>query len=224
MDTLATKRKLDTKTMITLGILAALSYILMFVARIPIVGFLKYDPKDIIITIAGFIYGPMAALMISVVVSVVEMFTVSDTGVIGLIMNVVSTFAFACTASFIYSKKKTMSGAAIGLISGCLLATGVMILWNYLITPVYMGLERSAVAAMLVPMFLPFNLLKGGLNAAFTLLLYKPLVTALRKSRLVPESENKTASSRRVNFGVMAVAVLVIATCTLCVLAYNNVI
>ena len=49
---------------------------------------------------------------------------------------------------------------------------GVMLLWNYLITPLYMvGTTRSMVAAMLPTVFLPFNLVKGGLNMALILLI-----------------------------------------------------
>ena len=61
-----------------------------------------------------------------------------------------------------------------------------------------MGYPRDAVADMLLPVFLPFNLLKGGLNAAFTMMLYKPVVSALRAARLVPESDLAQPSNRRV--------------------------
>ncbi|SOY30602.1 hypothetical protein AMURIS_03333 [Acetatifactor muris] len=60
-----------------------------------------------------------------------------------------------------------------------------MLFWNYLITPVYMGYPREAVAELLIPVFLPFNLMKGGLNAAFTMILYKPVVTAFRCAHLL---------------------------------------
>ena len=121
-----------------LGMLTALAYLVMTVGRIPIILFLKYDPKDIVIAIGGFIFGPLSAFVLSAVVSVVEMFTVSDTGVIGLIMNVISSCAFACTAAFIYTRRKTLKSAVIGLLSGCVLMTAIMLLWNYLITPLYL--------------------------------------------------------------------------------------
>ena len=60
-----------------------------------------------------------------------------------------------------------------------------MMFWNYLIAPIYMGYPREAVAELLLPAFLPFNLIKGGINAAVTLLLYKPVVTVLRRSNLI---------------------------------------
>ena len=55
----------------------------------------------------------------------------------------------------------------------------VMLLWNYLIAPIYMGYPREAVVELLIPAFLPFNLIKGGLNAAITMIIYKPVVKAL---------------------------------------------
>ena len=40
--------------------------------------------------------------------------------------------------------------------------------------------------------FLPFLLIIGGLNMALTLILYRPVVTALRKATLAPESRTTT--------------------------------
>ena len=201
--------------------LAAAAYVVMAIGRIPVVLFLSYDPKDIIIAIGGFLYGPLSAMGISVVVSLLEMVTVSSTGFIGCIMNILSTCSFVCVASYLYRKKRTPMGAFMGLLVGCLVMTGVMLLWNYLITPLYMGYPREAVAALLLPAFLPFNLLKGGLNAAGTFLLYRPLSGALQKSGLVPREE----STNKGHFvGIALVAALLLATCILLVLAMQGVI
>lgn len=183
----------SSKKVIMMAMLVAMAYLFMFIGRIsivPAVGFLKYDPKDIVITIGGFIYGPLAAFIISVVVSFIEMFTVSSTGFIGVVMNIVSTCSFACTAAFIYKKWHTMKGAIGGLGVGCVTMVIVMLLWNYLISPIYMGYPREAIAKLLIPGFLPFNLIKSGLNAALTLIIYKPVISALRKSNLVEPSVN----------------------------------
>ena len=201
--------------------LAAAAYVVMAIGRIPVVLFLSYDPKDIIIAIGGFLYGPLSAMGISAVVSLLEMVTVSGTGFIGCIMNILSTCSFVCVASYLYRKKRTPMGAFMGLLVGCLVMTGVMLLWNYLITPLYMGYPREAVAALLLPAFLPFNLLKGGLNAAGTFLLYRPLSGALQKSGLVPREE----STNKGHFvGIALVAALLLATCILLVLAMQGVI
>ena len=174
--------------------LAAIAYVVMLLSKMlpQVSGFLQMDLKDTVICIGAFLFGPLSAAVISIVVAVVEMFTVSDTGPIGCIMNVLATCAFCCTAAFVYKKFHTRKGAVIGLALGTVCLTVVMLLWNYLITPIYMGMDpaRKSWSAMLIPVFLPFNLVKGGLNMALILLLYKPVVTALRKARLVPESHD----------------------------------
>ena len=215
--------KRDTKKLTTIAMMCALAYIVMFVARIPVVLFLKYDPKDVVIAIGGFLFGPLTSFVISAVVSLVEMFTVSETGCWGLLMNILSSCSFACTAAFLYKKRHNRKGAVIGLISGVAAMVAVMMLWNYLITPIYMGYPRAAVAELLLPAFLPFNLLKGGLNAAITILLYKPVVTALRKAGLAPESKGD-AGAPQGSLGVTLAALMALVTCVLLVLVMKGVI
>ena len=210
-----------TKKLTTVAMLCAITYVVMAVGRIPIVLFLKYDPSDVIVTLGGFIWGPMTSCIVSVVVAVIEMITVSETGILGCIMNIVQTLSFACTAAVIYKKKHTLSGAVIGLVSGWIISVFVMLLWNYLVTPLYMGYSREVVAEMLLPVFLPFNLLKGGLNASITFLLYKPVITALRKSGYVSRVENVT---RRKHIGLILLAFLIIITCVLFILSMNEII
>lgn len=94
-----------TKRVTTIGMLCAITYATMVVGRIPIILFLKYDPSDVIVTLGGFIWGPMTSCIVSVIVATLEMITVSDTGILGCIMNIVQTLSFACTASVIYKKK-----------------------------------------------------------------------------------------------------------------------
>ena len=105
-----------------------------------------------------------------------------------------------------------------GLTVGIITLTVVMLLWNYLITPIYMHMDRSVVAAMLPTVFLPFNLVKGGLNMALTLILYKPVVTALRKARLVPEREGSAQSGDRFDAGFLLFSFALLATFALLVL------
>lgn len=189
-------KKTDTKRIALIGMFSALAFIILLLCRIPIVLFLKYEPKDVIITIGGFILGPIASLLISVIVSLIEFATISGTGIWGLIMNVISTCSFACTAAYIYKKDRTLRGAVIGLITGCLFMSAAMLAWNWLITPIYMKVPRETVQSMLIPTFLPFNLLKGSLNAALTMLLYKPVIEILRRASLVTKQEG---SKKRFN-------------------------
>ena len=210
-----------TKRITAIGMLCAITYVTMVVGRIPIILFLKYDPSDVIVTLGGFIWGPMTSCIVSVIVATLEMITVSDTGILGCIMNIVQTLSFACTASIIYKKKHTLSGALIGLASGWLITVIVMLLWNYLVTPLYMGYPREAVVELLLPAFLPFNLLKGGLNSSITFLLYKPIVTALRKSGYISTLEKDT---RQQHTGLLILANFIIVTCVLIILSMNGII
>lgn len=210
-----------TKKLSTTAMLCTLAYIAAAFGRIPIVLFLKYDPKDVIIVIGGFLFGPLTSLAITVIVSVVQMFTTSTTGILGCLMNIISSCSFACTASLIYRKKHTLSGAMLGLFCGLSCQVLIMMLWNYLIAPIYMGYSREAVADLLLPAFLPFNLIKGGLNAALTMLLYKPVVTALRRSDLI--EFGPTSEKMQVNKGVLLTALLVIILCIFLILLLRDI-
>lgn len=193
MENLSTKKTTRLRMLIALALLSAIAFASTALLRIPIVMFLKYDPKDIVIAIAGFIYGPLPALAMTVVVSLIECFTVSDTGFWGLLMNIIATASLVLPASIIYKKHRTIGGAVIGLTLGSVLAVVMMLLWNLLVTPIYLGYPRSAVVALLLPVFLPFNLLKCSLNSILTVLLYKPISATLRASHLLDKKGDDSA-------------------------------
>ena len=208
-----------TKNLTLAAMLAAVAFLVMLLGRLPImpaVSFLKYDPKDVVIAIAGFLLGPVQGLLITVVVSLIEMFTVSETGLIGFAMNVLSTGAFMLPAALIYRNSRTRRSAVMGLCLGVVCMSVIMLAWNFIITPLYMKVSRQTVAGMLLPVFLPFNLLKGALNAGITMLIYKPVAQALRRAHLLPEAPS--SEGRRVQFslGVTLAAVFVVATAIVC--------
>ena len=208
-----------------MAMLAAISFAVLLLAHlvpffsfIPALPFLKYDPKDVIIAMSGFLLGPLEALAISIVVSLIEMLTVSSTGLIGLLMNVLSTAAFACTAALVYRKKHDMSGAVLGLLCGVFCMTVVMLLWNWLITPLYMHVPRAVIVSYLLPGFLPFNLVKAAANMALTLLLYKPVAQALRSAHLLPPSSSGKKGGK-FSVGLFLFAVVLLISCVLVALA-----
>lgn len=181
-------RNNKTQYITTVGMLCAVAYIFTLIGHfIPLYfnGFLKYDPKDAIIVIAGFALGPMASLIISVIVAFLELVTISTTGFIGFGMNILASVSFACIAALVYRYKRSVPWAVAGLILSSAVTVGAMVLWNYLVTPWYMGVPREVVADMLLPVFLPFNAIKCGLNTALALLIYKPCVQAMRRVGLL---------------------------------------
>ncbi len=215
---------MKTKKMTALAILSALAFVTYLMIQIPIMPaapYLEYEPKDVIITIAGFIYGPLSAAIISIVVSFVEMLLTSTTGVIGFIMNVLSTCAFSCVAALVYRKKKTVSSAVIGLVLGGVAMTIVMILWNYLLTPLYLGVDRNDVIPMLLPVFGVFNVIKSSLNIGIILLVYKPIVSTLRKLNFIDDGKDNKS---KLNVGVLLLGLVILATTILIILVLKGII
>ena len=218
---------MNTKKLCVLAMLSALAFVLAAWVRVPVLTVtptfvLRYDPKDIIIVIAGFIYGPLAAFAVTVVVSFVQMITVSATGYLGFFMNVVASTAFCCLAALIYKKKRTIGGALLGLIIGAIFATAVMMMWNYIIVPLFTPMPRAAVVPLLIPAFLPFNLVSNTLNAALTILLYRHIKTVLKRAHLMPQVD-EPATKGRFNLAIFAAALFVVLTCVIWVLILRGV-
>lgn len=191
-----------TRNLTSIGVFCAFAYVLTNLGNvIPIrfAGFLSFDPKDVAIVIAGFALGPWATLAISLVVSFIEMITISGTGPIGFVMNVISSMCFAFIPAFVYKNRRTFKSALGALIVSSIITSLVMLLCNYLLTPVYLAPEpeqivevRLTVAKMLLPTFLPFNMIKCFVNTFLVAILYKPVVKALRKINLAPPSKRKS--------------------------------
>ena len=201
------KTSLDIKKTASIAMLSALSFLARLVFKIP-VSFLTFDIKDTVIALGGLVFGPVSGVVIALVVSLVEMI-ISETGPIGFIMNFVSSAVFAGVASLIYKFKRTFNGAIIGLYSSVAATTAVMLLMNVILTPIYQGVPRSAVIAMLPTLFLPFNFAKTLLNAAIVMLIYKPVVMALRKAKIL---EGKTMD---VKFGKQSIITIIISSVSL---------
>jgi riboflavin transporter FmnP len=167
-----------------LGVLSALGVVLMLLVRFPIfpaARFLEYDGGDISALIGTFLYGPGGGLIITVIVSVIQAMTVSaDAGWIGAIMHIAATGTMVVSAGLIYRKFRTFKGAVVALIVGSLGMTGVMAILNLIFTPMYMGVSIEMVKGMLLPIIIPFNLIKSIGNSAVTMLVYKSVGRILR--------------------------------------------
>ena len=190
-------RKGLVRKITTLAMLAAIAYALAFLGHtlgihfVPSVPFLSYDPKDIVVCIGGFILGPLGGALISVVVSFIEMITISSTGFYGFIMNIFSTCSFVVPAALIYKYRKSFKGALFSLLIGFVCEILVMTLWNIIITPIYMGVARDVlVKNYLLPIVL-FNVIKVGINVGLVLILYKPIITGLRSIGLIEKGKSK---------------------------------
>ena len=187
--------KFNTEKMVGIAIFSALAFVVSLIVRFP-VQFLTFDAKDAVITIAAFVYGPVSSVIIAFIAAFVELITISTTGWYGFLMNFASSTVFALTASLIYTKKRNLNGALIGLYSAIASTVGVMILLNIFITPLYFGMPVASpmVMEMLPTLLLPFNFSKALMNSAIVMLLYKPLVTALKRLNIVKSQGGKAPS------------------------------
>ena len=166
----------STKKIAIMGVMTAISIILIYIIRFPIIPaapFLEYEPGDIPIYIIAFLYGPLSGLVITIIASLIQGITVSaGSGIIGIIMHIFATGTFVLVAGSIYNMKKNRVQQIIALTAGVAAMTIAMCIWNILFTPMYMGVPREVVIDMLIPVIIPFNLIKSGINSIVTLLLF----------------------------------------------------
>lgn len=167
------------KKITIIALFCAMSFIISVILPIKVM-FLTLDFKDTISAICGMFFGPAAGLFCAVVVPFIE-FLYSDTGVYGLIMNLLSSIAFVGVSTLIYKYKKSIWGAVAGLVSGACVTVAVMLVANLFVTPYYMGVTQEAVIELIPKVIFPFNLVKSILNASITMLIYKPVSKVLKK-------------------------------------------
>jgi riboflavin transporter FmnP len=207
-----------TKKMTGIAAFSALAYGVSLVTNIK-VGFLSFDAKDAIITIASFIYGPASAAIMSFITAFLEFISFGNTGPWGALMDFVSTFSFTFTASLIYKYRRNLTGALLSLGTASVLYVAVMMVANLLITPLYMGVGVDAVKALIPTMLLPFNIAKALMNSAIVMLMYKPISKLTRRIGLAKaKSEQKQAGKyftkdtvimASVALGAMIVAIVI---------------
>ena len=171
-----TNTQSKTARLAKMAMLVAISIVLVAIVRFPIfpaVAFLEYDPADIPIMVGTFAFGPGAGILLTVVTSVLQGVTVSaKSGAYGIIMHIIATSTLVIVAGLIYRKEKTKKHAIVGLLCGTAAMTLIMIAANLVITPLFMGVPRSAVWD-LMPFIAAFNVVKAGVNSLVTFLIYK---------------------------------------------------
>jgi riboflavin transporter FmnP len=192
------EKRRETISFITgAGVFSALGFIVTLICKIipNVAGFLSIDAKDAIIAIASFTYGPIMAPVVSLICAGLELVTISTTGLYGFVMNFASSATFSLVASLIYKYRKNLKNAMLGLGVATVATTAVMLLLNIFVTPLYLksiGVNNMDVISMLPTVLLPFNFAKSLMNGAISIILYKPIITAIRRAGFLPKSESQT--------------------------------
>lgn len=187
------------RTVTMTAMLAAISYILAF-AEFPVPlspAFARMDLSDFPALIGAFAFGPFFGVMIELVKNGLQLLSTS-TGGVGELANFLMGSSYVLTAGLIYKWHKTKRTAVISCVAASMVM-GVTAAANYFILlPMFesfMPLDQIVESfGMLIPFIktkldvvlynaFPFNLLKGLLIGAFTMLVYKRLTPALKGIR-----------------------------------------
>lgn len=193
----------NTRVMVKISVLSVIAFILMFfefalVWLAP--PFMKLDISDLPALIGAFAIGPMAGVIIELLKNLLNLLIEgSTTGGVGELANFVVGAAFVYSAGFIYYKSKTFKSAIIGLAVGTIVMTVVISIANYYVMfPFYaklfgmkiedlvsMGTQINSkivdMKAMVIYAIVPFNILKGIVLSALTILIYKRVSPILHK-------------------------------------------
>ncbi len=168
-----------------MAMLTAVSIVLVYFIHLPLipgVAFLEYDPADIPVLIGALMLGPVSGLIILFAVCLIQALTVSaSSGIIGFFMHFIASSVLILIPSLIYRHKKSIASLIVGLVLGVIGMTAVMIPLNLVFTGIFMGTGVKAVASMLIPAIIPFNLAKASINAVVTFAVFTPVSQVLKK-------------------------------------------
>lgn len=148
-----------------MALLCAVGVLLSFVEfpLLPGVTWLKYDASAVPALISGFAFGPAGGVAVGLVGAAIHGILFADFS--GAVMNMLVVTAFVAPSALLWRRSKTLAGRVAALAAGCASMVVFAILGNLVITPAWLGVPLEAVVAMIVPVLLPFNLLKAAINA-----------------------------------------------------------
>jgi len=184
-----TVRNTAVRDICVIGVFSALSVVLAMLIHLPLipsVAFLEYDPADIPIFLISGALGPIAGLIMTAVVSVIQGITVSaSSGWTGILMHFLATGFFVLAECLVLRlmRKKNISETlsmicAMG--AGVVTMTVVMMLWNLIFTPFFMHMSLQDFLPFL-PYIVLFNVLKAAINGAAAFILWRLLRRPIEK-------------------------------------------
>lgn len=184
------------KTVVQVGMLAALALILMFF-EIPLPfapSFYEIDFSEVPVLIGCFTMGPLAGTAVELVkILLALVLKGTTTAGVGEIANFLIGCALCVPAGIIYKRNRTRKSALLGMAAGTLLMTVIGCVINaYVLLPAYsaafdMPLEAlvdmgtavnshiTSLSTFVVLAVAPFNLLKGILASLIVFLIYKKI-------------------------------------------------
>ena len=178
------KNIFTTKNIAGMAIFSALSFV-TYLLEIPIMAstpatFLELDFSNVFVLLAGFVYGPIPAVIVTLVKELIHIL-VGSTGGVGELANIILTIVFVIVPTIVYQYKKGIKTVILTLFIACILQSGASLLTNKFINfPFFMGSAPFVPTEFSNKMFgtmwqyiLLFNGIKTVSISIITILLYK---------------------------------------------------
>lgn len=189
------KKTFTTKNIAGMAVFSALSFVI-YLLEIPIfastpASFLKLDFSNVFVALAGFMYGPIPAIIITVIKEAIHI-PIGGTGGIGELANTITTIAFVIIPSIVYKYRKGIKPVIFTLLIAIVMQIGVSLLANKFInfpffisgvpfapTPASDGFFNTVWTYVLA-----FNAIKATAISILTILLYKRVSKIFKKIKL----------------------------------------
>ncbi|MFQ9986033.1 MAG: ECF transporter S component [Lachnospiraceae bacterium] len=204
------KTKWNARKLTMTGMLAAVAFVLMFLDfSVPVMpSFIKMDFSELPALIGAFAMGPVSGAAICVVKNILHL-TITTTGGVGELSNMILGLAFVIPAGLVYNYRRTMRGGILGALLGAVTMAVISVFTNYFVVyPVYtsfMPMETIIQAYQMINpnvenlwqaliwFNMPFTFIKGLSCVLITILVYKPLSPLIKGTRLKTGEATKTA-------------------------------
>lgn len=198
------ERILSTRKISMIGMLSALSAILIIFGEVPIPflapDFYKIDLSELPALLGAFALGPVAGVMIELCKILLKLaFKPTTTAFVGELANFAVSCTFILPAAVLYQRHKTKRTAFVA----CVIGTAIMTIFGTVFNAVYLlpkfaemyGMPLDTIIGMgtvlnasitnlmtfVILIVAPLNLIKGILVSIITLLIYKPLSPFLKE-------------------------------------------
>lgn len=192
--------KINTRALTFSAIFGALGFVLMlleFPLSFIIPSFIKFDVSEIPALIAAFAYGPLYGVLVCLLKNLLHLLVTTSAGV-GEASNFILGAIFVGVAGFVYKKIHNRKGALIGTVIGAAVMAIVSVFTNYYVVypafvqiygmpePVILGMYKALLPSVdnlfqaLLIFNLPFNFVKGLIDAAICFLVYKRISPLLK--------------------------------------------
>lgn len=175
-----------TQVMTRVALLSAMATMLMIVISLPLMPaapFLKYEPSDVMSILAAVTLGPWYGVL-TALLKVVLAFLIKGGNPVSYLMNVAATGSLVLVIGYVFQAWPNSRGLLAGGIVGAVLMAALMVPLNLFVVPWLHGIPAETVRSMILPVYIPFNLLKGLISTGLGVLLYGALGSVLKPAGL----------------------------------------